>query len=604
MTRPRSFAGLVIAILAFGLLAPPPGVALADDGDKGKFPKEHRERLSGDSDAWLFGRDEIDSRGPRQASSRESERERQTEISVGTNVRVNAPQTLPAAGLLGRSETTIATTKDGKKLVAGFNDAQGFCGPPFGATCTPQTPPGLSGFAFSTNGGATWTDGAAPDPALGPNVLTRGDPWLARGKDDTFFYANLAVHPTTGADLGVSIHRGRFSGGSFAWRNVRVVNSPANPGNCLDSQGRPLACDFYDKNAIAADPKDDDNAVVTLTNFQGQPTLGPTCGRLGQFGFGQIEVWRTRDGGNTWHGPAVAGPEAADSRATCGDAGTLQQSSVPAFGPKGEVYVTWQFGPTFDAAGQPSTDADILVARSLDGGATFSTPVKVADINSMRRDAPVGYNRGTINDHPRIGVVTKGKHKGRVIVVFPSAVAPTTAATTAQNPTSVQIFASFSDNRGATWSTPAPLGGTIAATGAKRFWPSVTASANGESVDVVYYESLDQPVTGAACNVSLGGGARRIGPLHSLVNTRLVHSDNAGTSFGNPLTVSSVTTDWCTTASNIRPSFGDYIGSTVARNDDNSVVLATWADGRNGVPDTFFAPVRIGRADEEDDDDD
>src|SRR5207245_2804617 len=163
----------------------------------------------------------------------------------------------------------------------------------------------------------------------------------------------------------------------------------------------------------------------------------------GQFGFGQIEVWRTRDGGNTWHGPAVAGPEAADSRATCGDAGTLQQSSVPAFGPKGEVYVTWQFGPTFDAAGQPSPDA-----------------------------------------------------------------------------------------------------GVRAAAGAKRVSPSVTASANGESVDVVYYESLDQTMTGAACNVSLGGAARRIGPLHSLVNTRLVHSDNAGTSFGNPLTVSSVTTDW------------------------------------------------------------
>ncbi len=58
-----------------------------------------------------------------------------------------------------------------------------------------------------------------------------------------------------------------------------------------------------------------------------------------------------------------------------------------------------------------------------------------------------------------------------------------------------------------------------------------------------------------------------------------------GNTFGTPIQMSTATTNWCTTASNIRPNFGDYIGATFGGNK----VLATWGDGRNGVPDTFDA---------------
>ena len=43
----------------------------------------------------------------------------------------------------------------------------------------------------------------------------------------------------------------------------------------------------------------------------------------------------------------------------------------------------------------------------------------------------------------------------------------------------------------------------------------------------------------------------------------------------------------CTAVSNIRPNFGDYIGSA----DGGNRVFPVWADGRNGVPDTFFANI-------------
>ena len=107
----------------------------------------------------------------------------------------------------------------------------------------PENPPGLSGFSFSTDGGLTWTDGGAPDPALSPggNVYTRGDPWMDRGGSDgqTFFYSNIAVDYFTGASLGVSVHRGHFHDGTFALEDVHTFNT-SNPN------------DSYDKDAFAA----------------------------------------------------------------------------------------------------------------------------------------------------------------------------------------------------------------------------------------------------------------------------------------------------------------------------------------------------------------
>lgn len=523
---------------------------------------------------------------------------------VGPNNRANAPQAAAPAGLLGRSETTIAATTDGQLLVAGFNDAQGFCGPPFGAACTPQSPPGLSGYAFSTDGGHTWTDGGGPD-LLGTNVLTRGDPWLDRGGTDgtTFYYANLAVNRLTGASLGISVHRGHFGGGTFAWEDVRTFDSPNNPGNCTPAG---VPCDFYDKEALVAAKDGSGTAYVSLTNFQGQRNIGPPpgCGSLAQFGFGQIEVFRTHDGGNTWQGPAIAGPEAPDSVASCGNLGTLRQSSAPAIGPNGEVYVVSQFGPTFTPA--TSTDADIVVARSLNGGVSFAPQVKVADINSTRQNPPVGYNRDRINDHPRIDVATTGKQTGRVYAVYYSSVAPVVSPPAnaascltappppgpllcrAQTLTSSQVFLKYSDNQGATWSSPIELGGAVPANGVKRFWPDVSVSPGG-NVNVVYYESQEKQATAnpsdVECNIAVGGGVRRQGLNSSLVDTWWTYSSDGGNTFSLPLKLSTATSNWCTTATNIRPNFGDYIDAVAGGNR----IIASWADGRAGVPDTFVA---------------
>jgi hypothetical protein len=599
--RHDAFVGGLVAVIVTLSLSP------GFSQNAGEADELASERFSSAGQGAPFGLD-ADSGGPELGSQ---------DIEIGPNVRVNRAQILPGAGLLGRSETTVAADEDGEHIVVGFNNAQGFCGEPFGRGCTPGNPPGLSGYGFSTNGGRTFTDGSAPQVI--DHVYTRGDPWLDRGGNDTqtFFYANLAVDdraiinpapaPRTIIDLGVSVHRGHFRDHSFVWEDVHVFNAPNAVNLCAN---RPPStdrtpCDFYDKEAIAVDKAGKGRGVVTLTNFiQG-------CDFAAD-GFGQIEVWRTSNGGNTWLGPVIAGGDLTfnpnPASPTCGLAGTLQQSSAPAVGPSGEVFVAWQRGPNLGFGVPPSSagavTAQIVVARSLDGGATFDHPVVVATINTMRNNPPVGFNRDRINDHPRIAFVTEVPLTGRLYVAYASAVAPVTAiplvpcsppAATplcrGQRLTSSQVFVKFSDDLGLTWSAPTPVASAPPATGLKRWWPVVTAASDG-TVTVVYYESQEVLVsTNPVCTVFFNrlGTVRRRGPANSLVNTFIATSQDGGRSFDPPVLVSTATSNWCTSLWNVFPNFGDYIGSV--RAEDR--VLATWADSRNGPVDTFFAPVGL-----------
>jgi hypothetical protein len=139
-----------------------------------KFPAGHQEFLSTISSDAVFGTSTSFTSGSSTATT-----------IVGPNIQVNAPQQAPPAGRLGRSETTIATGSGGQNLVAGWNDAQGFAKVPFTIPPTIPGTPGLSGFAFSTDGGNTWTDTGPPPlfPAttsfFSGNVVTRGDPWMS-----------------------------------------------------------------------------------------------------------------------------------------------------------------------------------------------------------------------------------------------------------------------------------------------------------------------------------------------------------------------------------------------------------------------------------------
>jgi len=118
-------------------------------------------------------------------------------------------------------------------------------------------------------------------------------------------------------------------------------------------------------------------------------------------------------------------------------------------------------------------------------------------------------------------------------------------------------------------------------------WPVPSVEPGGR-VNVVYYESQE---TSAPLNPECVENIEftnffRVGRANSLVDTIAVSSADGGKTFGAPVKVTTVTSNWCTTVTNIFPNFGDYIGGTSGANR----LMPVWADGRNGIPDTFFAP--------------
>jgi len=508
---------------------------------------------------------------------------------VSRNIRVNAPQQLFPNDWPNRNTPSIAAGEGGQEILTVFEDFQGFCGPPNNRPCPAPVPPGLTGFAYSTNGGRTWTDGGTVPP-IGA-AQTAGHPWVDRGNPDgpdgeeVFFTASRMRINVQGNSEGIGVHRGRFVDGAFVWEDGQILRSP-NPG---DNNTRP---------AIAAAKDGSGAAYVVYSN------IIELCGNP-SFGFGQIEVWRTHDGGDTWQGPVIAGPDTAENSnpddPQCGVVGPLQVAPDISIGTHGEVYVVWQRGPRFiDENLNIEAVSKIMFARSLDGGVTFEAPQVLADINANYENTPVGHGKSRQNDQPRIAVATSGRFRGRIYVTFYEPVQQVQVPATTQSDVSSQIFITWSDDKGATWSTPTAMTSPVPATGVKRFWPTVSVRPNGD-VDVVYLESREKQITpdpdDVECNVPIGGGLFRSGPLSSRVNTFWIQSHDGGATFSPAVRVSTRPTNWCRTvyvfSGAVFSNIGDYIDTVSVGNR----TLVVWPDGRNGVSDVFFAEVK-GKADE------
>jgi len=273
---------------------------------------------------------------------------------------------------------------------------------------------------------------------------------------------------------------------------------------------------------------------------------------------------------------------------------------MPAIAPDGTVYVTWERGWLFPVTGSNQTP-QIVISKSTDGGTTWSPRTLVSDICSGALFPPAGYNRETTNDFPRIAVAQSGPHRGRIYVVYQDCRISNGGAQ--GDPSAglyghpdTDIYLSFSDDGGTLWSTPTLVAG--GGDGKIQFWPTVSLQPSG-NVDITFYESeeLDlEPENDDECVVPLGGGGGppfRIEPVSSLVDLFYAQSTDGGSTFHSPLRVSDATTNWCTTATNIVPNFGDYNTAVSGGNR----LYATWADGRNGIPDVFFSKIQtIGKA--------
>ncbi len=250
-----------------------------------------------------------------------------------------------------QSETTIA--KNGNAVVVGYNDTRGFSLPNVS----------VSGYAYSADGGANWTDGGQL-PAAGGLSAVFGDPDVKTWTDPIggqvyFFYSSLYVTPGTGQS-SLCLHVS--TNGGATWVGPREVTTATN------------GTDFPDKSFMDVDPETG-RIFISWTNFGVSQTM---------------RITYSDDKGLTWAG--------LTSFAT-----NVGSGSVPrAAGNSSNVYLIWR------------RTADIQLCRSTTNGAAWTGPTTVVSGLSNPMN-PYGCDR--IHGFPGMDVYDAN---GYIYVVYAS----------------------------------------------------------------------------------------------------------------------------------------------------------------------------------------
>jgi hypothetical protein len=384
--------------------------------------------------------------------------------SSGSNVRVNTACTNYAdVSLSGRSmaqnETAIAINPvNPSNLVASANDY--------------MRGDGNCGAYYSTNGGREWNGTTAPllfvrGSSLTPATGNAREYWQAGGdtavaydsKGTAFlqcqvFNRGAGVTQDPDTSSGVLIFRSANGGASWDFPGRVALSTFDNTNTILED--KPF---FTIDNHVGSAYQD--RIYVTWTSFQAD---------------GTAYIWEVQssDGGETWSSrKAISGNSASLCPVTFGiptPHGSCNQNqfSDPFVGSDGSLYVV------YDNYNNAVSGADnrnqVLMVKSTDGGATFSSPIKVTDYY----DLPdcVTY---TGSDPGRACVVNKGATKTSVFRAtnYPSgAVDPT-------NPHHIVVnIGSYinSNSKEGTGCTPAGLAGS----GNNKYTGAGTAACNNQ----------------------------------------------------------------------------------------------------------------------------
>jgi hypothetical protein len=265
----------------------------------------------------------------------------------GNDVLVHSP----TAGDF-QSETTIA--KSGDVVVVGYNDTRGFLLPNVS----------VSGYAYSTDGGANWTDGGQL-PTAGGSSAVFGDPdvktWTDLSGNVFFYYVSLYVTPA--GQSSICLHVSADSGST--WVGPREVTTATN------------GSDFPDKEFMDVDPE-------TGRIFVGWKNFGVTATN---------RVTYSDDKGLTWAG------------LTAFPAASVGSGTIPrAAGNSSNVYLLWR----------TDSGASLQLCRSTNNGATWTGPTTILSGLSNPMN-PYGCDR--IHGFPSMDV---SDANGYIYVVYAS----------------------------------------------------------------------------------------------------------------------------------------------------------------------------------------
>ena len=257
------------------------------------------------------------------------------DVPVGNNVLCNQDQTIKA-----QNEPSIdVNPSDPNHIIASSNDYRLRVNP---------TPEGdvRPGYYVSFDGGLTWPVDGIIDISTIPNTFAAGDPAIAIHDINNVYYSYIAFNRSTDNAGGLAVSKS--TDGGITWQPPVVV-----AWNTLSI--------FHDKEYIATDATGsayDGNLYVSWTRFQYDSP---------------IYFSRSTDGGSSFSTPFAISDSSLSSN----------QGSIPVVGPDGTVYVAWyNFDQDF-----------IRINKSTNGGSSFGTPRLVADITSVPSPLPGGEFR-------------------------------------------------------------------------------------------------------------------------------------------------------------------------------------------------------------------
>jgi hypothetical protein len=301
--------------------------------------------------------------------------------------------------VLPNNEPDVAVNpEDPLHMVASSNDFDSCC----------------DGFYTTFDGGRTWAQGdmsALTPQHIGSDPVTTFDPVT-----DTVIHSSLTFLITeeglaSDGDVVVSLS----TDGGLRWGKPIVV------GEGVGDDDDPLQI-FHDKEWIVTDTDPD-------SRFYGRTYLTWTAffAENGAYTRSPILESHSDDGGRTWTEPQeISGFSPTCTFQETGTAGECDedQFSVPTVAPDGTVYVAFQ-NYQHEAAWEPGDlfEAQYMVVRSTDGGATWSDPVPVTDLEDGTRDYPENvHGRQTLTGYQirvnSAGNITADPNTGRLYLVF------------------------------------------------------------------------------------------------------------------------------------------------------------------------------------------
>jgi hypothetical protein len=300
---------------------------------------------------------------------------------------------------------------------------------------------------YSTDSGASWGGVDLPlPPAKGNGVTFGSDPSLAFDTRGNVYYSYIVVYVGNGNGVnGTAMAVARSTNGGRTYPQVTFFSTAGGSDH------------FNDKPMITTDT----NANSPYRDSVYAAWDAATGGSSG----GGVRFARSTD-----HGVTFTSTRIDDSRGQGRAIG-----AVPFVGPNGEVYVAWN-----DYAANT-----IAISRSLDGGVTWGHPAVVAPKQLPFDIAiPAEFSRGALVYPACAADRSAGARRGRL---YCSWMDLTAAGNT-------DIFASYSDDGGATWSNAASSTDTLPGVDRFNHWLAVDPVTG--DVNISFYDTRND-TTGA-----------------------------------------------------------------------------------------------------------